>query len=101
MIKLCFTDYILFNTLIAFYLLLYVPCVQLVINLMKILFVFECFKIQVYTCKCFTASRLGVSDVPKLTFKSRVCFGGCIAKGGDCKVVIYNYFVLALIPCQI
>ena len=30
----------------------------------------------------------------KLTFKSRVCFRGfCheIAKGGDCKVVIYNY----------
>ena len=32
--------------------------------------------------------------VPKLTFKSRVCyrvFCHEIAKGGDCKVVIYNY----------
>ena len=32
--------------------------------------------------------------VPKLTFKSRVCyrvFCHGIAKGGDCKVVIYNY----------
>ena len=32
--------------------------------------------------------------VPKLTFKSGVCyrvFGHGIAKGGDCKVVIYNY----------
>ena len=32
--------------------------------------------------------------VPKLTFKSRVCyrvFGHGIAKGRDCKVVIYNY----------
>ena len=32
--------------------------------------------------------------VPKLTFKSRVCyrvFCHGIAKGGDCKVMIYNY----------
>ena len=32
--------------------------------------------------------------VPKLTFKSEVCyrvFCHGIAKGGDCKVVIYNY----------
>ena len=32
--------------------------------------------------------------VPKLTFKSRVCyrvFCHEIVKGGDCKVVIYNY----------
>ena len=32
--------------------------------------------------------------VPKLTFKSGVCyrvFCHGIAKGGDCKVVIYNY----------
>ena len=32
--------------------------------------------------------------VPKLTFKSKVCykvFCHGIAKGGDCKVVIYNY----------
>ena len=32
--------------------------------------------------------------VSKLTFKSRVCyrvFCHGIAKGGDCKVVIYNY----------
>ena len=32
--------------------------------------------------------------VPKLTFKSRVCykvFCHRIAKGGDCKVMIYNY----------
>ena len=32
--------------------------------------------------------------VPKLTFKSGVCykvFCRGIAKGGDCKVVIYNY----------
>ena len=38
--------------------------------------------------------------VPKLTFKSRVCyrvFCHGIAKGRDCKVVIYNYvFMLAL-----
>ena len=37
---------------------------------------------------------MSFSIVPKLTFKSRVyyrvfCHG--IAKGGDCKVVIYNY----------
>ena len=34
--------------------------------------------------------------VPKLTFKSRVCyrvFCHGIAKGGDCKVVIYNYIL--------
>ena len=32
--------------------------------------------------------------VPKITFKSRVCyrvFCHGIVKGGDCKVVIYNY----------
>ena len=32
--------------------------------------------------------------VPKLMFKSRVCyrmFCHEVAKGGDCKVVIYNY----------
>ena len=37
--------------------------------------------------------------VPKLTFKSGVCyrvFCHGIAKGGDCKVVIYNYVLLAL-----
>ena len=34
--------------------------------------------------------------VPKLTFKSGVCyrvFCHGIAKGGDCKVVIYNYIL--------
>ena len=60
--KICLTVYIVFITLIALYLLIYVPCIQLVISLMKVLFVCECFKLRVYTCKCFTASRLGVSE---------------------------------------
>ena len=37
--------------------------------------------------------------VPKLTFKSKVCyrvFCHGIAKGGDCKVVIYNYVLCCL-----
>ena len=51
-----------FTNLIALYLLMYVPCVQLVIRLMKVLFMCKCFKLQVFTCKCFTASRLGVSE---------------------------------------
>ena len=62
LIKLWFIDYIFFNSLIAFYLLLSVSCIQLVISLMKVLFMCEYFRIQVYTCKCFTASRLGVSE---------------------------------------
>ena len=39
--------------------------------------------------------------VPKLMVKSKVCLGVChgIAKGGDCKVVIFNYVLLVLIPC--
>ena len=56
------TYFSLFTNLIALYLLIYVPCVQLVISLMKVLFVCKCFKLQVFTCKCFTASRLGVSE---------------------------------------
>ena len=44
------------------YLLIYVPCIQLVISLMKVLFMCECFRLQVYTCKCFIDSRLGVSE---------------------------------------
>ena len=51
-----------FTNLIALYLLMYVPCVQLVISLMKVLFVCKCFRLQVFTCKWFTASRLGVSE---------------------------------------
>ena len=51
-----------FTNLIALYLLMYVPCVHLVISLMKVLFVCKCFRLQVFTCKCFTTSRLGVSE---------------------------------------
>ena len=39
---------------------------------------------------------MGFAIVPKLTFKSRVCyrvFCHEIVKGGDCKVVIYNYVI--------
>ena len=61
MIKICLTVYVMFITLVAFY-LLNILCIQLVISLMKFLFVCECFRLQVYTCKCFTASRLGVSE---------------------------------------
>ena len=77
LIKLCFIVYIVFITLIAFYLLIFVPCIQLVMTLMKVLFVCECFRIQVYTCKCFTASRLGENEFyhySQLTFKFKVCF---------------------------
>ena len=62
LIKISSIVYILFITLIAFYLLLYVPCIQLVIRLMEVLFVCEYFRIQVYTCKCFTTSSRGVSE---------------------------------------
>ena len=48
LIKLCFIDYISFSILIAFYLFLYVPCVLLVLSLMKFCVMFKCFKIQVY-----------------------------------------------------
>ena len=51
-----------FTNLIALYLLMYVPCVQLIISLMKVLFVCKGFRLQVFTCKCFTTSRLGVSE---------------------------------------
>ena len=37
---------------------------------------------------------MSIAIVPKLMFKSNVCyrvFCHKIAKGGDCKVVIYNY----------
>ena len=33
-----------------------------IINLMKVLFVCKCFRLQVYMCKYFTASGLGVSE---------------------------------------
>ena len=46
--------------------------------------------IGVYGTSASQLLELGVSEF---------CHG--IAKGGDCKVVIYNYFVLALILCQI
>ena len=62
LIKICLIVYILFITLIVLYLLIYLPCIQLVISLMKVLFVCECFRLQVYMCKCFTASRLGMSE---------------------------------------
>ena len=62
LIKICLIVYILFITLIALYLLIYVPCIQLVISLIKVLFVCECFRLQVYTCKCFTTFRLGVNE---------------------------------------
>ena len=42
----------------------------------------------------FSNSRLSL-----IKFVLGFCHG--IAKMGDCKVVIYNYFVLPLIPCQI
>ena len=57
-----YTRYQMFTNLVTLYLLLYIPCVQLVISLMKVLFVCECFRLQVQTCKCFTVSRLGVSE---------------------------------------
>ena len=56
------TCFIVFTYLIAFYLLMYVPCTQLVISLMKFLSVCKCFRLQVYTCKWHTTSRLGVSE---------------------------------------
>ena len=49
LIKLCFIAYNLFSILIAFYLSLYIPCVLLVMSLMKICCMCEFFKIQVYT----------------------------------------------------
>ena len=97
MIKICLHVYIMFTNLIAFYLLMYVPCIQLVISLMKVLFVCKCFRLQVYTCKCFTTSRLGVSEFCHCSqthvLVQSLFQGFCqeIAKGGDCKVVIYNY----------
>ena len=103
LIKLCFIDYILFNTLIAFYLLLYVPCVQLVISLMKVLFVCECFRIQVYAYMYFTTSRIRCEWVlplfPNLclSLESVLGFSHGIAKMGDFKVFVYNYIVLVLI----
>ena len=53
-------------------LLLYIPCVQLVISLMKVLFVRECFKIQVYMCKCFIPSRIRCEWVLPLFPNSRL-----------------------------
>ena len=52
----------MFTNLITLYLLMYIPCVQLVISLMKVLFVCKCYRLQVFTCKCFIASRLCVSE---------------------------------------
>ena len=37
----------------------------------------------------------------RLSLESIWVFCHKIAKGGDCKVVINNYFMLALITCQI
>ena len=43
----------------------------------------QVFQVTGINCKCFTVSRLGVSEfsiVPKLTFKSRVCFRGFVTE---------------------
>ena len=45
LIKTCLIVYIVFITLIALYLLIYVLCIQLVISLMKVLFVCKCFRL--------------------------------------------------------
>ena len=49
LIKLCFIAYNSFGILIAFYLFLCVPCVLLVVSLMKVCCMCKCFRIQVYT----------------------------------------------------
>ena len=49
LIKLCFIAYISFGILIAFYLFIFVPCVLLVVSLMKVYCMCKCFRIQVYT----------------------------------------------------
>ena len=61
----------------------------------------------VFWCKCFTAFRFSCEWVLPMFPNSRLSlesvYGFChgIAKGGDCKFVISNYIVLALILCQI
>ena len=47
LIKCLFAWYLLFTYLIALCLLMFIPCIQLVINLMKVLFVCKCFRLQV------------------------------------------------------
>ena len=42
-----YTCYQMYTNLVSLYLILYIPCVQLVISLMKDLFVCECFRLQV------------------------------------------------------
>ena len=42
-----------YSCLITFYLFLYVPCVLLVVSLMKVCCMCKCFRIQVYTMQVF------------------------------------------------
>ena len=81
---------IVFTNLITFYLLMYVPCIQLVISLMKVLFVCECFRLQVYTCKCFTTFRCWSYILStSLLYPYRILYPRCI---------YFMYF--ALVVCR-
>ena len=87
---------------------IYVPCVLLVSELNEMLLL--CASVSRYRCfwcKCFTTFRFRCEWVLPVFPNSRLSlefvYGFChgIAKERGCKVVISNYIVLALIPCQI
>ena len=62
LIKCLIAWYLFFTYLIALCLLFFIPCVQLVISLMKVFFYVRVFQVIGINCKCFTVSRLGVSE---------------------------------------
>ena len=87
----CLLDRILLVTLyLSFYHLIYLE------GLMCFVQVFQVTSIYVSSTSQLLDLGVSFAIVPKLKFKSRVCyrvFCHRITKGGDCKVVIYNYIL--------